>query len=216
MQEPDEGAAINSGLMKELASGEKITARDLYAGSKQMVDFDVQAKFHLACNEKPKIQTTDGGTWRRLVVIDFPTKFVVKPTESHEMVMDESLQHKVVSETWATCFLRYMVQLLEDGKGYRKLTPPSQVMAYTNEYQAENDSIARFIQDHMQKVDTTEDDAPYPELITKPELARQFKEWKRINDIAKGTPAELTKRVEAKFGKYPRDGWASFKLERLV
>ena len=216
MQEPDEGAAINSGLMKELASGEKITARDLYAGSKQMVDFDVQAKFHLACNEKPKIQTTDGGTWRRLVVIDFPTKFVAKPTESHEMVMDESLQHKVVSETWATCFLRYMVQLLEDGKGYRKLTPPSQVMAYTNEYQAENDSIARFIQDHMQKVDTTEDDAPYPELITKPQLARKFKECKRINDIAKGTPAELTKRVEAKFGKYPRDGWTSFKMERLI
>lgn len=214
MQEPDEGVAINSGLMKELASGEKITARDLYAGSKQMVDFDVQAKFHLACNEKPKIQTTDGGTWRRLVVIDFPTKFVVKPVESHEMHMDESLQHKVVSESWATCFLRFMVQLLEDGKGFRKLTPPSQVMSYTNEYQAENDSIARFMQDHMNSVDTTQEN--HPELVTKQELARQFKEWKRINDIAKGTPAELTKRVESRFGKYPRDGWLTIKLDRLV
>lgn len=216
MQEPDEGVAINSGLMKELASGEKITARDLYAGSKQMVDFDVQAKFHLACNEKPKIQTTDGGTWRRLVVIDFPTKFVVRPTESHEMVMDESLQHKVVSETWATCFLHFMVQLLEDGKGYRKLTPPTQVMAYTNEYQAENDSIARFIQDHMRTVDTTQEDAPYPELVTKQDLAKQFKEWKRINDIMKGSVMDLNKRAEVKFGKYPRDGWATFKLDRLI
>lgn len=213
MQEPDEGAAINSGLMKELASGEKITARDLYAGSKQMIDFDVQAKFHLACNEKPKIQTTDGGTWRRLVVIDFPTKFVVKPVEAHEMHMDESLQHKVVSETWATCFLRFMVQLLEDGKGFRKLTPPSQVMSYTNEYQAENDSIARFMQDHLHAADTNE---TYPELVTKQTLATQFKEWKRINEIAKGSVMDLTKRVEVRFGKYSRDGWLNIRMDRLV
>jgi len=216
MQEPDEGVAINSGLMKELASGEKITARDLYAGSKQMVDFDVQAKFHLACNDKPKIQTTDGGTWRRLVVINFTTKFVIKPSEPHEMVMDESLQHKVVSESWAKCFLRYMVHLLETGKGFRKLNPPSKVMEYTNEYQAENDVISRFIMDHIHANDTTQEDAPYPELITKQELARQFKEWKRVNDVAKGSVMDLNKRVEARYGRYPRDGWNGFRLERLL
>lgn len=216
MQEPDEGVALNSGLMKEFASGEKITARDLYAGSKSIIDFDVQAKFHLACNEKPKIQTTDGGTWRRLVVIDFPTKFVVKPTEPFEMQMDESLQHKVVSEAWSKCFMRYLVQVLEDGKGHRKLTPPAKVMSYTNEYQAENDSLTRFLQDHLQPVDTTEDNAPYPELITKAELAKQYKEWKRVNEIMKGSVLDLTKRVEARYGKYPRDGWSNFKLERLI
>lgn len=216
MQEPDEGVALNTGLMKELASGEKISARDLYAGSKAMIDFVVQAKFHLACNEKPKIQTTDGGTWRRLAVIPFPAKFVANPKEPHEKLIDESLQHKVVSEAWAKCFLSFMVHTLEQGKGWRKLQPPEAVMQYTNEYQSENDVLARFMQEHVRGVDTILDDAPYPELITKAELARQFKEWKRVNDVFKGTVQDLVKRMETKFGRYPKDGWASFRLERLL
>jgi len=68
MQEPDESIALNTGLMKEITSGEKMYARDLF---KSGTEFEVQAKFHLACNDKPKINTTDGGTRRRLVVINF-------------------------------------------------------------------------------------------------------------------------------------------------
>jgi P4 family phage/plasmid primase-like protien len=73
MQEPDEKVALNTGLMKQISSGEKMYARDLF---KSGVEFEVQAKFHLACNDKPEINTTDGGTWRRLMVINFTSKFV--------------------------------------------------------------------------------------------------------------------------------------------
>ena len=48
MQEPDESVPLNTGLMKELTSSEKIIARDLYAGSKSMIVFELQAKLHLA------------------------------------------------------------------------------------------------------------------------------------------------------------------------
>ena len=44
MQEPDEEVPLNTGLMKELASCEKVSARDLYQGSKQMIDFDIQGE----------------------------------------------------------------------------------------------------------------------------------------------------------------------------
>lgn len=216
MQEPDEGVALNSGLMKEYASGEKISARDLYQGAKAMIDFEVQAKMHLACNEKPKIQTTDGGTWRRLVVINFVTKFVAHPKEANEMKIDESLQYKVVSQAWAECFLRYMVHLFEENDGLSNLQPPAKIMEYTNEYQAENDSIARFLQDHLVPINTVEDNSPYPELVTKPEVAKQYREWKRINDVHTGTPQELNKRIETKYGRYPKDGWSNFRLNRLV
>ena len=216
MQEPDEGVALNTGLMKEWASNEAISARDLYGGAKSMVDFKLQAKFHLACNEKPKIQTTDGGTWRRLGVIDFPNKFVAQPRESYEKPLDESLQLKVESQAWAECFLRYLVHLFEEGNGFPGLQPPAKIMEYTNEYQAANDCIARFIQEHVVAVDTTQEDAPYPELITKPEIASQFREWKKQNEIVKGSPDELYKRVEARYGKYPRGGWSNFRINRLI
>jgi P4 family phage/plasmid primase-like protien len=218
MQEPDEQVPLNTGLMKELASCEKITARDLYAGSKQMIDFDIQARFHLACNEKPKVNTTDGGTWRRLVVIDFPMKFVPHPSSPNELPIDETIVQKVVSEEWAECFMSYLIQLYKDGNGWRKLTPPGKVMEYTNEYKEESDIIARFLREYIHPLsdpagsgEPTGDGPPEPTLKTS--LTTSFQEWKRANELhGRASSTELLKRIEAQYGKYPRGGWTSFRF----
>jgi P4 family phage/plasmid primase-like protien len=216
MQEPDEQVPLNTGLMKELASCEKITARDLYAGSKQMIDFDIQARFHLACNEKPKVNTTDGGTWRRLVVIDFPMKFVPHPTGLKELPIDESIVQKVVSEEWAECFMSYLVQLYKDGNGWRKITPPPKVMEYTNEYKVESDIIARFMGEYIHPLFDAAGapigDGP-PEPTSKNALTTTFQEWKRSNELhGRAAATELVKRVEAAYGKYHTGGWTGFRF----
>jgi P4 family phage/plasmid primase-like protien len=215
MQEPDEQVPLNSGLMKELASCEKITARDLYAGSKQMIDFDIQARFHLACNEKPKVNTTDGGTWRRLIVIDFPMKFVAEPHGGNELPMDESIVHKVISEEWATCFMAYLIALYKEGSGWRKLVPPQEVMAYTNEYKEESDVIARFLREYVHRPGTAlgDPEAPVADPVTWQTVSMTFQEWKRQNEVGgRGSAQELKKRLEADYGKYPRNGWLSFQF----
>lgn len=106
--------------------------------------------------------------------------------------------------------------MFEEGNGWPGLQPPAKIMEYTNEYKAENDCIERFIQEHIAGIDTTQDDSAYPEVTTKPELARQFREWKKQNEIHKGSPEELYSRMEAKYGKYPKGGWTSFRINRLV
>jgi phage/plasmid-associated DNA primase len=201
--------------MKELASCEKITARDLYAGSKQMIDFDIQARFHLACNEKPKVNTTDGGTWRRLIVIDFPMKFVSEPRGPHELPVDESIVQKVVSEEWATCFMAYLIALYKEGNGWRKITPPQEVMAYTNEYKEESDVIARFVREYVQDVATAigDPDGTVPEPVQWGSIAQTFQTWKRENELAnRGSATDLQKRLQGQFGKMPRGGWTSFRF----
>lgn len=209
MQEPDEQVPLNTGLMKELASCEKITARDLYAGSKQMIDFDIQARFHLACNEKPKVNTTDGGTWRRLVVVDFPMKFVHEPRAANELPIDETLVKKVVSEEWATCFLTYLVELYKQGNGWRKITPPDEVMVYTNEYKEESDVLARFIREHFHEVVAGEEPTP----IHWNTITTTFQEWKRSNEVTgRGNATDLKKKLDLQFGKMPRGGWTSFRF----
>lgn len=208
MQEPDEEVPLNTGLMKELASCEKVTARDLYAGSKAMIDFDIQARFHLACNEKPKINATDGGTWRRLVVINFPSKFVSEPKMANEKPIDESLVQKMVGTEWATCFMSYLVAVYKEGNGWRKIVPPSKVMEYTSEYQEESDVIAKFIREYVHALEP----GVLPEPTTTQQLNATFGEWKRSNEIHKGSPAELRKRIEAIYGKYTKTGWASFQF----
>jgi len=208
MQEPDEQVSINTGLMKELASSEKITCRDLYQGSKQMIDFDLQARFNFACNEKPKITTQDGGTWRRLVVIDFPTKFVHDPKMPHEKRIDESFVQKVVSPEWATVFMTYLIHLFKEGHGFRKLTPPEKVMVYTSEYKDDNDLIAKFMTDRIQIVEETDETM----VVNKNDVSIAFQEWKRNNEAGRIAAGEMFKRLEARFGKLPKGGWTGFRI----
>lgn len=205
MQEPDESIALNTGLMKELTSGEKMYARDLF---KSGTEFEVQAKFHLACNEKPKINTTDGGTWRRLVVINFLSKFVPNPTANNEFPMDESIQFAVQSKEWATPFLNYLVHLLKEGKGLRKLPAPQAVLQYTSEYRDENDGISRFMNEKLMAFQ--EGDQVQP--VDKTTLKRVFKQWLVDNDL-KLSPADMEKRVEATYGKWMKGGWTTFRIE---
>ena len=182
MQEPDEQVPLNTGLMKELASSEKITARDLYAGSKQMLDFDLQARFNLACNEKPKINTQDGGTWRRLVVVNFVSKFVADPRLPHEKPIDESFVQKSQSKEWAEAFLSYLVHLYIKGKGYRKLVPPEKVMEYTSEYKEDSDVIAKFIREKIHPQLPPMEDEPSPAPTKWGEISAEFVNWKRTNE----------------------------------
>ena len=205
MQEPDESIALNTGLMKEITSGEKMYARDLF---KSGTEFEVQAKFHLACNDKPKINTTDGGTWRRLVVINFLSKFVPNPVANNEFPMDESIQFAVQSKEWATPFLNYLVWVLKDGKGLRKLPAPQAVLQYTSEYRDENDGISRFMNEKLMAFQ--EGDQVQP--VDRTTLKRVFKQWLVDNDL-KLSPSEMEKRVEVTYGKYMKGGWTSFKIE---
>jgi len=203
MQEPDEKIALNTGLMKEITSCEKMYARDLF---KSGCEFEVQAKFHLNCNDKPEINTTDGGTWRRLMVINFVSKFVEKPVEPHHFPIDESIQHAVNSSQWATPFLSFMIETFKEGRGFHKLVPPSKVMEYTSEYRNDTDNIAKFMTD---KIDEPEDgDSP----VMKREINRQFKDWKEQNGCPTLNISDLMKRLIEKYGNYPASGWKNFKL----
>ena len=204
MQEPDERIALNTGMMKEISSGEKMYARDLF---KSGGEFEVLAKFHLACNDKPKVNTTDGGTWRRLVVINFTSKFVPTPSSANEFPLDESIQHSVNSTEWATCFLAYLVHVLKEGKGLRKLVAPQTVMEYTSDYRNENDAIAKFITEMISVVQEGEESEP----IMKSALRRAFKSWMDDNG-QRLTPGDMEKRIVEKYGKCPTGGWKNFKL----
>lgn len=205
MQEPDEEVPLNTGIMKLVSSGEKMYARDLF---KSGVEFEVQAQFFFSCNKKPNVNTNDGGTWRRLIVLNFLSKFVHKPTESYEYPIDETIQKKVENKLWATPFLNYMVHLMKEGKGLRKITPPEKVLEYTQEYRNENDSIAKFISERL--VEIKEGDEIV--AVTKTDLRRTFKAWMSDNGITKLSTLDLEKAMEKKFGDFKKGGWTKCKI----
>jgi len=208
MQEPDEAVPINTGLMKEITSSEKILARDLFAGSKQMIEFELQCKFHLACNQKPKVNTNDGGTWRRLIVINFLSKFVQNPGPG-QFKLDITIEQKVKSESWGRAFLAYLIHLYKGHCGTMS-APPDVVLEYTNEYREENDAITKFVNECTRPV--VEGEVIIP--VRREMVTEIFKQWWESN---RGTRdfriQEMMQNIETVYGKYQRGGWKTFQIQ---
>jgi len=217
MSEPDQDDSLTDGFLKEVTGSEKIPCRDLYGGSKQMMEMEVQAKFHMACNVKPKVTDTTNGTWRRLKVIQFRSKFVHNPVGEHEYPIDETIMQKVQSVEWAECFMSYLIHLYTEGHGHTKLAPPTEVEQYINEYKGESDVIARFLSDYVHLIDKTTVEDPgmpaYPEPVSWSTIANTFQTWKRENEVGnRGSATELKKRLVEAYDPMPRGGWTSFRF----
>ena len=72
MQEPSKGDKINEGIMKEITGGDPIQGRALF---KDTVTFIPQFKLVVCTNTLFDVKSNDDGTWRRIRVCDFMSKF---------------------------------------------------------------------------------------------------------------------------------------------
>ena len=166
LEEPSENEELNAGFLKELTGNDKLNARGLY---KESFDFKPQFKLALLCNEVPKVPPNDSGTWRRLEVIEFKSKFCENPKESHEFPIDKYLSEKM--KNWKELFMAlltdvYYVQYKKEG-----IKVPSEVVKFTLEYQKQCDLYTDFILENL------EDTKQNSELIDINQLYDEFKIW---------------------------------------
>lgn len=147
LQEPSEDERINIGLMKELSGGDKIMARAMY---KEPIEFYPQFKMLLLCNHLPHVPSDDGGTWRRIRVVEFTSKFVESPNpeDPNEFPIDYSLSEKM--DGWYEYFSSLLVHM------YRRyqiegLSEPAEVMKCTTDYKSQNDHMSHFLMTHVEK-----------------------------------------------------------------
>jgi len=106
MQEPDEHCKLNVGLMKELTGGDKIIARALY---KEPQEFKPQFKMVLTCNDRPELPPDDEGTWRRVVLVEYKSRFKAEPhgkwisKTKQELTLEqhkENLNKSIFDDIW--------------------------------------------------------------------------------------------------------------------
>ena len=99
-QEPCIGDVMNMGNVKEITGGDKLVVRELYKPS-----FEMKAEFQsfMSCNILPEIRERDFGTWRRLLVVDFPTTFVANPVHAYERKINPMLETQI--REWGDAFL---------------------------------------------------------------------------------------------------------------
>jgi P4 family phage/plasmid primase-like protien len=142
LSEPEDGEKINIGLLKELTGSEEIVARGLY---QEAMSFVMEAKLFLACNELPEIKGEDTALWRRIRVIDFPSRFVDEPKEANEYKIDRTLPSRMREDiTWRQTFVKILIEYYT-----KDVREPIEVQVTTNEYRKENNDFFNWLEENI-------------------------------------------------------------------
>jgi P4 family phage/plasmid primase-like protien len=157
--EPDDTKELNVNYMKFLVGNDKMIARGLF---KECESFYLQCCFVMVCNNMPLLPPSaanDGGTWRRIAVLGFNSKFVDNPSDDpalQEFKIDNDLKDDIKS--WGPYFASYLVEqhriFVEE---YKCVIPtPQSVKNKTTEYQKDNDCIYSYNSEHVIKGSPTD------------------------------------------------------------
>ncbi len=167
LQEPEGDDKIHVGFMKNITGQDKIEARPLYGDPFQ---YTPQFKLLLACNHLPNIPSDDGGTWRRIRVIDFAIKFTLNPQNQNERKSDPKLREKM--KKWHQAFMWILINkyypIYVENEGMDNLEP-ERVKSATDKYKADSNIIMEFFNEELEA--KTDSHLPMSYVYN------QFNEW---------------------------------------
>ena len=159
MQEPEKNDVINVGYMKELTGGDKIKARQLYESS---IEYQPQFTPVVICNKLPKLSDIEGGTARRLVVVNYYSEFVDKPdaTKPNKFKINTNLPNEMKS--WKQPFAWWILNI--HYKRYREsnynFIIPEEVKLATDRFKKDSDIFLDFILEKLEKTNNNYDSEP--------------------------------------------------------
>jgi P4 family phage/plasmid primase-like protien len=204
MQEPSKEARINEGMLKQLTGDSTMQARALYCESER---FNIQFQLVVCTNTLFEIVSNDDGTWRRIRIVEFMSKFVnpedpVIDDTPYQFPKDPILKEKL--PMWAPIFASMLVKRAFENQGIVKNCDI--VMSASNKYRQGQDHIAAFVSEMVMKKEGGK--------IAKQELAQAFKAWFQDTQGNKKPPkgVELHEYMDKKFGKCRKDGWPNVKI----
>lgn len=127
--------SLNESVIKQMTSGDTVTARDLHSSS---IEFKPTFKIWIAGNHKPKIQNFDHGIKRRIFIIPFEYTFKPEEIRPQHEILEEFKAERAGIFNWA----------LEGAQRWfnnKKLEVPQVVKDVTFKYFLENNVIEQFI-----------------------------------------------------------------------
>lgn len=207
MQEPSKGDSINEGIMKELTGGDPIQGRALY---KDVVTFIPQFKLAVCTNSLFDIKSNDDGTWRRIRVCDFKSKFTENPYEDfteedypHQFPVDKRIDEKF--KVWSEVFLSMLVERLRITKGI--VEDCEMVVSASNRYREGQDIFADFVKNCIERAEN--------ELLQLTEVYNEFKIWYTTVQSSKQAPKrkELEEYLNKRLGKATKTGWVGWQFK---
>ena len=204
MQEPSKGDTINEGIMKEITGGDPIQGRALF---KDSVTFTPQFKLVVCTNVLFDINTNDDGTWRRIRICDFMSKFNEAPYENedkfpksnfpYQYLIDKKIDEKFT--VWAPVLASMLVNIVYETEGI--VNDVKIVTSVSDKYREGQDYLTEFAKE---KISRKRDRS-----IKKTEIMEEFKKW-YINQYGRNNipnGKEITDYMNKQYGKCNRGKW---------
>jgi len=208
MQEPSKNEKINEGIMKEITGGDPIQGRALF---KDTVTFIPQFKLVVCTNVLFDIKSNDDGTWRRIRICDFMSKFTENPYNNskfpndnfpYQFDIDKKIDEKF--EVWAPVLMSMLVKIAFETNGNVK--DAKIVTEVSDKYREGQDYISEFVKDKIIKKQNSK--------IRKTDLIEEFKKW-YINNHGKTylpNNKEIVDYMDKYYGKAQRGKWNNVEL----
>ncbi|WP_304625564.1 phage/plasmid primase, P4 family [uncultured Parasutterella sp.] len=178
-EELTEGAKIKSEMLKRLAGNEKITAREMYQSP---IEFQPTHTVFVCTNHLPKVADDSDGTWRRIVLIEFPRSFDRDPN----FKKDENLKEKLLKE--ASGILNWIFEGVRRYRQFGLALPKSMDMA-AKKWRGEEDVVGSWAEECL------EGTAP-DEKTPMREVYAAFKLWAAECGVEKQSSQWLTRRLK--------------------
>lgn len=194
--EPCKGEPLREGMMKQLTGDSKISGRELFHKTET---FRIQFNLVVCTNVLFEMNTNDDGTWRRIRICNFESKFLDEddfdqfediPTHL-KFLKDKTIPDKL--QNWASVFIAMLVQRAFKNQGI--VNACAKVKASSNSYRQSEDHIAGFVADKIEKCPG--------KSLRKETVHGSFKQWYKDMEGTRKCPkqAELFDYMDKKFGK---------------
>lgn len=133
--ETEEGRRLSGTMLKQLASTDLITGREMYQKERS---FQPTHTLIMATNHLPKVGSIDTGTWRRIAVVPFNANI-----EGKKQIKDYA---DLLARTDGDSILTWII---EGARTYiennYQIDLPEVVKNYTSEYREDEDWVSKFI-----------------------------------------------------------------------
>lgn len=146
--EPNADEKLNSGVMKELTGGEKITYRMLNCN--ETLKLVPMYKMHIMCNDAPQIDGSDQGVKRRIRKIDYISRFVDEEDVDHAHHMylkDLCFAEKFKNDPrYRMEFTRYILSFYDHEFRFEM---PSVIKDNSSAYLDDNNKVLQFANEYI-------------------------------------------------------------------
>lgn len=146
----------------------------------------------MCCNDLPSVSSIDGGTWRRIRVIEFKSRFCDNPIKPNEFKIDPSIKYKI--KEWRPYFMSILLhwyqRFLQEG-----LNEPDEVKKATAKYKVDNDKFNEFFDQCLEENVTA--------FETNKTIYSHFSSWWSNNYPNSKIPEmkDLRRSLKIKYGK---------------